>query len=137
MKPALHFLRLVVTACALLATCGTASAAAAAPDAILIPKISTDEQLQLIAQRLLSMHTAHKVRIWAMIETPAAIFNVREIAASVGQQNTGMDQIAQGMQETSSATGEFVSGVQQSQEAAENLSRVAGGLRELAAQYKV
>jgi methyl-accepting chemotaxis protein len=41
------------------------------------------------------------------------------------------------MQETSSATGEFVAGVQQSQEAAESLSQVATGLRELAAQYKV
>ena len=58
------------------------AAAAAAPDAILIPKISSSEQLQLIAQRLLSMHTAHKVRIWAMIETPTAIFNVRQIAAA-------------------------------------------------------
>ena len=58
------------------------AAAAAAPDAILIPKISTGEQLQLIAQRLLSMHSDRKVRIWAMIETPAAIFNVREIAAA-------------------------------------------------------
>jgi citrate lyase subunit beta / citryl-CoA lyase len=64
------------------------AAAAAAPDAILIPKISTDEQLQLIAQRLLSMHTAHKVRIWAMIETPAAIFNVRAIAASAKDAET-------------------------------------------------
>jgi citrate lyase subunit beta/citryl-CoA lyase len=64
------------------------AAAAAGPDAILIPKISTEDQLQLIAQRLLSMHTAHKVRIWAMIETPAAIFNVREIAASAKDAET-------------------------------------------------
>jgi citrate lyase subunit beta/citryl-CoA lyase len=64
------------------------AAAAAAPDAILIPKISTDEQLQLIAQRLLSMHTAHKVRIWAMIETPAAIFNVRQIASAASDAET-------------------------------------------------
>src|SRR3954454_1462375 len=63
--------------------------------------------------------------------------SAQQIAASVGQQNTGMDQIAQGMQETSHATGEFVAGVQQSQAAAEGLSRVAGELRELASQYKV
>jgi methyl-accepting chemotaxis protein len=63
--------------------------------------------------------------------------SAQQIAASVGQQNTGMDQIAQGMQETSGATGEFVAGVQQSQQAAEELSRVAGGLRELASQYKL
>ena len=64
------------------------AAAAAAPDAILIPKISTGEQLQLIAQRLLSMHSNRKVRIWAMIETPAAIFNVREIAAAATDAET-------------------------------------------------
>jgi citrate lyase subunit beta/citryl-CoA lyase len=64
------------------------AAAAAAPDAILIPKISASEQLQLIAQRLLSMHTDHKVRIWAMIETPTAIFNVRQIAAAATDAET-------------------------------------------------
>jgi methyl-accepting chemotaxis protein len=55
----------------------------------------------------------------------------------VQQQNAGMDQIAQGMQETSQATGEFVAGVQQSQTAAEGLNQVAAELQELAAQYKV
>ena len=64
------------------------AAAAAAPDAILIPKISAGEQLQLIAQRLLSMHADRKVRIWAMIETPTAIFNVREIAAAATDAET-------------------------------------------------
>ena len=64
------------------------AAAAAAPDAILIPKISTGEQLQLIAQRLLSMHSDRKVRIWAMIETPTAIFNVREIATAATDAET-------------------------------------------------
>jgi methyl-accepting chemotaxis protein len=63
--------------------------------------------------------------------------SAQQIAASVGQQNAGMDQIAQGMQETSRATGEFVAGVRQSQEAAEGLTQVATELRELASQYKV
>jgi methyl-accepting chemotaxis protein len=56
---------------------------------------------------------------------------------AVQQQNAGMDQIAQGMQETSQATTEFVAGVQQSQTAAEGLNQVAAELQELAAQYKV
>jgi methyl-accepting chemotaxis protein len=63
--------------------------------------------------------------------------SAQQIAATVTQQNAGMDQIAQGMQETSRATGEFVAGVRQSQEAAEGLTRVATELRELASQYKV
>ena len=64
------------------------AAAAAAPDAILIPKISSPEQLELIAARLLGMHTDKRVRIWAMIETPAAIFNVRQIAAAATDAET-------------------------------------------------
>jgi methyl-accepting chemotaxis protein len=63
--------------------------------------------------------------------------SAQQIAASVQQQTVGMDQIAQGMQETSRATGEFVEGVQHSQEAAEGLNRVAGELQQLAARYKV
>jgi citrate lyase subunit beta/citryl-CoA lyase len=54
----------------------------------LIPKISTAEQLELIAARLLGMHTDKKVRIWAMIETPTAIFNVRQIAAAAADAET-------------------------------------------------
>jgi citrate lyase subunit beta / citryl-CoA lyase len=57
------------------------AAIAARPDAILVPKISTPAQIELIGTRLLDTHADHHVRLWAMIETPAAIFNIREIAA--------------------------------------------------------
>ncbi len=57
------------------------AAIAARPDAILVPKISTAEQVELIGTRLLDTHADHHVRLWAMIETPAAIFNIRELAA--------------------------------------------------------
>ncbi len=58
-----------------------AAAAHAAPDAILVPKISSPEMLELIGRRLLDMGTDHKTRVWAMIETPLAIFNILPIAA--------------------------------------------------------
>ena len=58
-----------------------AAAAHAAPDAILVPKISNPEMLELIGRRLLDMGTDHKTRVWAMIETPLAIFNILSIAA--------------------------------------------------------
>jgi citrate lyase subunit beta / citryl-CoA lyase len=57
------------------------AAAHAAPDAILVPKVSTAETLEMIGRRLLDMGTPHKTRIWAMIETPLAIFNILSIAA--------------------------------------------------------
>ena len=57
------------------------AAAHAAPDAILVPKVSNPDTLELIGRRLLDMHSDHKIRIWAMIETPLAIFNILSIAA--------------------------------------------------------
>ncbi len=58
-----------------------AAAAHAAPDAILVPKISNPEMLEMIGRRLLDMGTDHKTRVWAMIETPLAVFNILSIAA--------------------------------------------------------
>src|ERR1700688_427126 len=56
------------------------AAAHAAPDAILVPKISNPEQVEMMGPRLLDMHIDQKTRIWAMIETPLAIFNILAIA---------------------------------------------------------
>jgi citrate lyase subunit beta/citryl-CoA lyase len=57
------------------------AAAHAAPDAILVPKITTAQQLEAIGQRLLDMRADLRTRIWAMIETPLAIFNILALAA--------------------------------------------------------
>jgi citrate lyase subunit beta/citryl-CoA lyase len=57
------------------------AAAHAAPDAILVPKVSNPDALELIGRRLLDMGTDHKTRVWAMIETPLAVFNILAIAA--------------------------------------------------------
>jgi citrate lyase subunit beta/citryl-CoA lyase len=58
-----------------------AAAARAAPDAILVPKIFAVEQLERIGRRLLDMKCDLKSRVWAMIETPSAIFNIIALAA--------------------------------------------------------
>jgi citrate lyase subunit beta/citryl-CoA lyase len=65
-----------------------AAAASATPDAILVPKISTVDQLERIGQRLLDMKVDLKTRIWAMIETPAAIFNINALAAEAHDSET-------------------------------------------------
>ena len=56
------------------------AAAHAAPDAILVPKINTPKTLEMIGERLMGMHAGTKVHIWAMIETPIAIFNAPLLA---------------------------------------------------------
>jgi citrate lyase subunit beta/citryl-CoA lyase len=55
--------------------------AAAGLDGILVPKISTPQQLEAVAQRLFDTRAAPHIRIWAMIETPLAVFNVLALAA--------------------------------------------------------
>jgi citrate lyase subunit beta/citryl-CoA lyase len=65
-----------------------AAVAQAAPDAVLLPKISEVAQLERVGQRLLDMHVALKTRVWAMIETPAAIFNIMALAAEAHDSET-------------------------------------------------
>jgi citrate lyase subunit beta / citryl-CoA lyase len=64
------------------------AAVRAAPDAILIPKVAAVVQLERIGQRLLDMKADLKIRIWAMIETPAAIFNILALAAEAHDSET-------------------------------------------------
>ena len=54
--------------------------AAAKPDAILMPKVSSPAVLESIADRLESLDAPDGIAIWAMIETPASILNIQEIA---------------------------------------------------------
>jgi citrate lyase subunit beta / citryl-CoA lyase len=58
------------------------SVAAAGPDAILVPKVSTPEQLHEVARQLVGVRADAKVRLWAMMETPLAMLNARAIAAA-------------------------------------------------------
>jgi citrate lyase subunit beta/citryl-CoA lyase len=56
--------------------------AAARPDALLVPKVSTPEQLRQVAERLTGVGAEERLRVWAMMETPLAMLNARDIAAA-------------------------------------------------------
>ena len=58
------------------------AAAKAKPDAILVPKVSSPDHLEDVAERLVDISADQKIRIWAMMETPLAVLNAREIAAA-------------------------------------------------------
>src|SRR4029078_8552277 len=57
-------------------------------DAILVPKVGTVETLERVGQRLLDMKTPLRTRVWAMIETPEAIFNINALAAEAHDSET-------------------------------------------------
>jgi len=62
--------------------------AKAKPDAVLVPKVSTPGHLEDVAERLIDISADHKIRIWAMMETPLAMLNAREIAAAAADVET-------------------------------------------------
>lgn len=58
------------------------AAAEAQPDAILVPKVGRPGDIISAAKVLQAAHAADKTKLWAMMETPMAIINVRDIAAA-------------------------------------------------------
>lgn len=86
-------------------------AARAAPDGVVVPKVSSSEQLEMIGRRLLDMGTDHKTRVWAMIETPIAILNVKEIARAAADSETRLAGFILGTNDLAKETGaKFVPG---------------------------
>jgi citrate lyase subunit beta/citryl-CoA lyase len=59
-----------------------AAAAAAAPDAILIPKPGSAADIRRASEAMAAGGAPERTRLWAMIETPLAILNVAAIAAT-------------------------------------------------------
>jgi citrate lyase subunit beta/citryl-CoA lyase len=58
------------------------AAAAAAPDAVLVPKPGREADIAQVMEALARAGAPGKTRLWAMIETPVAILNLAEIAAA-------------------------------------------------------
>lgn len=58
------------------------AAAAAGPDAVVVPKVETAEQVRGLVTALEWAGAPEHTKLWAMIETPEAIFNARDIAAA-------------------------------------------------------
>ena len=54
----------------------------AAPDVMLVPKVTHPGDIISVAKILQGVHALEKIRLWAMMETPMAILNARTIAAT-------------------------------------------------------
>jgi citrate lyase subunit beta / citryl-CoA lyase len=59
-----------------------AAVAAAGPDAILVPKVNSADDLLTVERALERAGAPQATRIWAMLETPAAVLRAAEIAAA-------------------------------------------------------
>lgn len=70
--------------------------APAKPDAFLIPKVSSPDHLEHVADRLVDMGAEHRIRVWAMLETPLAVLNASEIAAAAKDVETRLSAFVMG-----------------------------------------
>lgn len=59
-----------------------AAASAAGPDAILVPKVESAEQVVALVAALEAAGAPNSTQLWAMIETPRALLHAEEIAAA-------------------------------------------------------
>ena len=59
-----------------------AAAASAGPDAVLVPKVGSAEEVRSLVGSLESAGAPDHTQLWAMVETPAGLLHVEEIAAA-------------------------------------------------------
>ncbi len=59
-----------------------AMAGKARPDGILVPKVSTVEDLKAIGDRLAAINADASIKVWAMIETARAVLDADKLAAA-------------------------------------------------------
>lgn len=81
-----------------------AAAARIRPDAVLIPKVEA-ASVVADARRRLDAEGAVATRLWAMIETPLAIVNIREIAGLGADAAIGLDCLVVGTNDIAKETG--------------------------------
>jgi len=78
------------------------AAMAAQPDAVLVPKVASAEQLQAIGNRL--SRAPRALQVWAMIETPQAILNIASIAGAAKDATTRLSVLVLGTNDIAKET---------------------------------
>jgi citrate lyase subunit beta/citryl-CoA lyase len=78
--------------------------AKAKPDAVLVPKVSNPGHLEDAAERLVDISADQKIRVWAMMETPLAMLNARDIAAAAADVETRLSAFVMGTNDLAKET---------------------------------
>ncbi len=81
-----------------------AAAAAAGPDAILLPKVEDAGAIMLAAWAIRDHGAPERTRLWAMMETPSAILNAGHIAAVAGDSASRLAVLVMGLNDLAKET---------------------------------
>src|ERR1700728_821621 len=80
------------------------AAIAAAPDAILLPKIDGPGAIMLAARALSDARAPERTRLWAMVETPMAILSAGSIAATAADPTARLEVLVMGLNDLAKET---------------------------------
>ena len=81
-----------------------AAISAAAPDAIVIPKVNAREDVLKAAADLIAAGAPPKTRLWAMIETPRAILDIEKIASAADDSASRLEVLVLGPNDIAKST---------------------------------
>ncbi len=81
-----------------------ASIAPAGPDAIVIPKVNSRDDILKAAADIVAAGAPLKTRLWAMIETPRAIFDIEKIASSADDPAARLEALVLGPNDIAKST---------------------------------
>ena len=81
-----------------------AAISAAAPDAIVIPKVNSREDVLKAAADLIAAGAPPKTRLWAMIETPRAILDIEKIASAADDSASRLEVLVLGPNDIAKST---------------------------------
>jgi len=81
-----------------------AAVAAAGPDAIVIPKVNSREDVLRAAADIIAAGAPLKTRLWAMIETPRALFDIEKIASAADDTSSRLDVMILGPNDIAKST---------------------------------
>jgi len=81
-----------------------AAAIAAAPDAILLPKVDGPKAVMVAARALREAGAPGRTRLWAMLETPMAILSAGPIAATAADPDSRLEALVIGLNDLANET---------------------------------
>ncbi len=81
-----------------------AAIAPAGPDAIVIPKVNSRDDILKAAADIVAAGAPLKTKLWAMIETPRAIFDIEKIASAADDPASRLDVLVLGPNDIAKST---------------------------------
>ena len=81
-----------------------AAIAPTGPDAIVIPKVNSRDDILKAAADIIAAGAPLKTRLWAMIETPRAIFDIEKIASAADDASSRLEVLVLGPNDIAKST---------------------------------